>query len=370
LSFILSFSATVLREVEMLKVFHQLLLIQLSIFNLLIRNKKEIALENLILRQQLGMYLVKKQKPEISDTDRSMLVAIMRVFSKWKEALAVVKPETVIEWQRKRFGSYWRKISKRNSQGRRRISREIIDLIKLIRIENNWGASRIYSELLKLGFTEKNLSQSTVARYLKKLRLNDPDGRKAQSWKIFLHNHKDEILAMDFFTVPTVSFKIQYVFFVVHHGTRKIIHANVTEHPTTQWVVQQFREVFAFEHGFKYMIHDRDSIFSGMKNILPAFGIQSVRTSFKSPWQNGIAERFVLTAKTELIHNVIVFNQRHLQKLMKEYIDYYNDDRCHLAIGRDSPNGRKIQKKPIDSKVKSIPKLGGLVHRYEWKKAA
>ena len=95
-----------------------------------------------------------------------------------------------------------------------------------------------------------------------------------------------------------------------------------------------------------------------------------MRTSFKSPWQNGIAERFVLTAKTELIHNVIVFNQSHLQKLMKEYVDYYNNDRCHLAIGRDSPNGRKVQKKPEKGKVKSIPKLGGLVHKYEWKKAA
>jgi transposase InsO family protein len=237
-------------------------------------------------------------------------------------------------------------------------------------VENGWGASRIYSELLKLGFTEYNLSQSTVARYLKKLRLNDPDGRKAQLWKTFLHNHKNEILAMDFFTVPTVTFKIQYVFFIIHHGTRKIIHANVTEHPSTQWVVQQLREVFDFEHGFKYLIHDRDSIFSGMKTVLPGFGVQSLRTSFKSPWQNGIAERFVLTAKTELIHNVIVFNQRHLQRLMKEYVDYYNNDRCHLAIGRDSPNGRKIQKKPDKGKVESIPKLGGLVHRYEWKKAA
>lgn len=354
----------------MFKLLHQLLLIQLSIFNLLLRNKKEVAFENLILRQQLGMYLVKKQKPDISDIDRSMLVAIMRVFSKWRNSLIAVKPETLISWQRKRFRTYWRKISKRNCQGRRRISREIIDLIKLMSVENGWGASRIYSELLKLGFTEDNLSQSTVARYLKKLRLNNPDGRKAQLWKTFLHNHKNEILAMDFFTVPTVTFKIQYVFFIIHHGTRKIIHANVTEHPSTQWVIQQLREVFDFEHGFKYLIHDRDSIFSGMKTVLPGFGVQSLRTSFKSPWQNGIAERFVLTAKTELIYNVIIFNQRHLQRLMKEYVDYYNNDRCHLAIGRDSPNGRKIQKKPDKGKVESIPKLGGLVHRYEWKKAA
>ena len=145
----------------------------------------------------------------------------------------------------------------------------------------------------------------------------------------------------------------------------------MTEHPTTQWVTQQFREAFSFEHDFKYMIHDRDSIFSAMKNILPGFGIKSVRTSYKSPWQNGIAERFVLTAKTEMTNNIIVFNQRHLQKCMKKYVDYYNDDRCHLAIGRDSPNGREIQKKPDEkAEVVAIPKLGGLQHRYEWKKAA
>ncbi len=262
-------------------------------------------------------------------------------------------------------------ISKRkNNKGRRRISSEIINIIKLMRIENNWGASRIYSELLKLGFTEKNISQSTVVRYLKRFRLNDPDGRKAQSWKSFLHNHKDEILAMDFFTVSTITFKIQYVFFIIHHGSRRIIHTNITEHPTKEWVINQFREIFAFEHRFKYLIHDRDAIFSGMMDVLPSFGIKSVRTSFRSPWQNGIAERFVLTAKTELINNVIVFNQRHLHKLMKEYIDYYNNDRCHLAIGRDSPNGRMVQKKPENGKVISIPQLGGLVHTYEWKKAA
>jgi putative transposase len=354
----------------MYRLISKLICFQLMIIKSLFNKKSALVFENLMLKQQLGMFIVKEMKPEISDSDRSFLVALKDVFSKWKNFIIVVKPETVIEWQKRRFRSYWRMISKRKNPGRKRISREIISLIKLMKTENNWGASRIYSELLKLGFTEKNLSQSTVARYLKKFRLYDPDSRKAQSWKTFLHNHKDEILAMDFFTVPTVTFKIQYVFFIIHHGTRKIIHANVTEHPSTQWVVQQFREGFDFEHSFKYLIHDRDSIFSGMKDILPGFGIQSVRTSFKSPWQNGIAERFVLTAKTELIHNVIVFNQRHLQRLMKEYIDYYNNDRCHLAIGRDSPNGRKILKKPKNGKVESIPKLGGLVHRYEWRKTA
>jgi transposase InsO family protein len=203
------------------------------------------------------------------------------------------------------------------------------------------------------------------------LRLNDPNGKKAQSWKTFLNNQKDGIVAMDFFTVATINFRILYVFFIIHHGTRKIIHAHVTEHPTAQWVTQQFREIFSFEYNFKYMIHDRDRTFFSMKNILPGFGIKSVRTSYKSPWQNGIAERFVLTAKTEMTNNIIVFNQRHLQKCMKKYVDYYNDDRCHLAIGRDSPNGRKTQKKPSrNAEIVAIPKLGGLQHRYEWKKAA
>jgi len=196
--------------------------------------------------------VIKKQKPNISDIDRSFLVAVKNVFSKWKDSLAVVKPETVIGWHKRLFRSYWKMISKRQNPGRRRIGREIINLIKLMSLENGWGASRIYSELLKLGFTKENLSQATVARYLKKLRLNDPESRKAQSWKTFLHNHKDGILAMDFFTVPTVSFKIQYVFFIIHHGTRKIIHTNVTEHPTTQWVVQQFREVFDSEQPSRY----------------------------------------------------------------------------------------------------------------------
>lgn len=227
------------------------------------------------------------------------------------------------------------------------------------------------AEILMLGFND--VSEATVSRYLRSFKSNHPDKKKQQSWMTFLKNHRNEISAMDFFVVPTIGFKILYVFFIIDHKRRIIRHFNVTSHPSALWVIQQLRDAFPFDQVPKYLIMDRDKIFSPrVKGFLERqLGIKPKVTSYRSPWQNGIAERFVLSARTDIINHVIVFGEDHLRRLMKEYIDYYNGDRCHLAMGRDSPFGRKIEVKPFEfSKVKSIPKLGRLQHRYEWKKAA
>jgi len=189
----------------------------------------------------------------------------------------------------------------------------------------------------------------------------------------FLKNHRDVISAMDFFVVPTISFKILFVFFIIDHGRRKIIHFNITNHASAQWVIQQLRDAFPFDQIPKYLIMDRDSTFSPrVKGFLEhQLGVKPKITSYKSPWQNGIAERFILSAREDLTNHTIIFNKDHLRRLMREYIDYYNKDRCHLSLNRDSPLGRTAQKKPSESSmIVSIPKLGGLQHRYEWKKAA
>jgi len=345
--------------------------ILLLLFMLIFKDKEELAVEVVALRQQLGMFLTKKEKPKITDFERAFLVAIKCIFSKWKNLLVVVKPETVVKWQQRRFKSYWRRISAHKTLGRKPIDRELRQLIKRMRFENHWGASKIYSELLKLGFTEDDLSQPTVSRYLRKFRKDDPDyERKTQSWRTFLQN-SEGISAMDFFTVPTVNFTILYVHFIIDHSRRKIVHFNVTEHPYSDWVIQQLREAFPFDEAPNYLIFDRDSIFSAkVRKFIKSMGITPVVTSYQSPWQNGIAERFVQSIKHELLNNVIIFNRKQLYRLVKEYVDYYNNDRCHLGVGRDSPSGRKVQKKQPNGKVVAIPRLGGLVHKYEWKDTA
>ncbi len=325
----------------------------------------------------MGTYRAKREKPKTrTDLTRSFLVALNKTWSKWRDALIIVKPETVIDWQKRRFKKFWTKKSVKNKKpGRPSITPEIREVIKKMATENfSWGAPRIFSEILKLGYTEKDVSQRTVSRYIKKIRSNDAGtDKKWQQWKTFLKNHREYILAMDFFTVPTVSFKILYVFFIIYHARRQVVHFNVTEHPTSQRVKQQLREAIPCDTKKRYLIFDRDSIFSAavkafIKNII---NIKPKVTSYRSPWQNGVAERYILSARDELLHHVVIFTEEQLWHQMKEYIEYYNSDRCHLSVGRDSPNGREAQMKPSESaKVVSLPRLGGLHHKYEWRDAA
>ena len=343
-------------------------------FKTAFKSKQYIIMENLSLRQQLSMYKAKNIKPKINDIDRSFWIAIKQSWKNWINVLIVVKPETVINWQKNRFKNYWHKISSQyKRKGRPRIKKEIKNLIYKMATENYWGAPRIYSELLMLGYTKQDMSQQTVSRYLKKIRTNDPNKiKKQQSWKTFLNNNRDVIASMDFFVVPTISFNIIYVFFIIDHNKRKIIHFNLTINPTSQWVIQQIRNAFSFSFVTKYLIFDRDSIFAfKVKDFIKSIGIVPKTTSYQSPWQNEIAERWILSVRTELLNHVIILNEDHLYRLIKEYVSYYNNDRCHLSLSRDSPNGRKIQNKPSEyAKVISIPKLGGLQHKYEWRKAA
>ena len=195
-----------------------------------------------LLRQQPSTYKAKKINPTIKEQDRSFWIALKKSWSKWTATLIFVKPETVIHWQRRRFKKYWTKISSKNKKyGRRITKKELRDLIYKMARENKWGAPRIYSELLMLGFTKKEISQSTASRYLRRFRSKNPDHKKRQSWITCLKSHRDAISAMDLFVVPTINFTIVYVFFIIEHVRIKILHFNLTEHPTTQCIMQQLR---------------------------------------------------------------------------------------------------------------------------------
>jgi transposase InsO family protein len=236
------------------------------------------------------------------------------------------------------------------------------ELIFRMVVENpTWGAPRIHGELKMLGF---DISERSVLRWMRKAPRNH---EPAKRWTAFLSNHREAIAAMDFFTVPTLAFGVLYCFFVIAHDRRRILHCNVTKHPTSAWVVQQLREAFPYDSAPGYLIFDRGSNFnSEVIETVKSFGNQPKRTSFRSPWQNGVAERWIGSCRRDLLDHVIVLNERHLKRLMIEYVSYYHGDRTHLALEKATPEGRRAAKdSATDCKVVSMPRLGGLHHRYD-----
>jgi transposase InsO family protein len=209
-----------------------------------------------------------------------------------------------------------------------------------------------------------DISERTVLRWMRKAPRNP---EPAKRWAAFLSNHREAIAAMDFFTVPTLSFGVLYCFFVIAHDRRRILHCNVTQHPTSAWVIQQLREAFPYDSAPGFLIFDRGSNFnSEVIQTVKSFGIQPKRTSFRSPWQNGVAERWVGSCRRDLLDHVIVLNERHLKRLMFEYVSYYYDDRTHLALAKETPAGREAANAvKVGCKIVATPKLGGLHHRYE-----
>ena len=326
----------------------------------------DLRIENLALRQQLAVFKDKRPRPKLRDADQRFWVALRSAWPKWTNALIFVKPGTVTKWHRRGFRLFWKWKSKTKRPGRPRISREIRDLIRKMAIENSWGAPRIHGELLKLGL---DVDERTVSRYMPK-RPAPPDALK--NWLAFLKNHRELITGFDFFTVPNVTFQVLYVFFIIRHDRRKIVHFAITSHPYAEWVVQQLREAFPFDSAPRYLILDRDGKYGDVvPRILKSWGIKPVRTSYRSPWQNGVAERWVLSARSELLDHVVVLNEGHLHRLLSVYVRYYHEDRCHLSLEKDSPHGRPLTLRPSPSaRVVSLPRVGGIHHRYVWRDAA
>ena len=329
------------------------------------RSRSDTALEILALRQQVAVLKRKRPRPSLNSFDRLFWTALQRLWSRWTDVLVIVKPETVIGWHRAGFRLYWQWRS-RTGGGRPKISDEMRVLIRRLAEENpDWGAPRIHGELVKLGFA---VSERTVARYLRRIRRRDPGKR----WLAFLQNHREMIVAFDFFTVPTVTFQLLYCFFVIEHARRKILHCNVTRHPTAEWVVQQLREAFPEAGPYRYVIFDRDSKFDGdVIAFLEATGLQPRQTSSQSPWQNGIAERWIGGCRREILDHIIALNEEHLRRLLRDYITYFHEDRIHDGLAKDTPNRRAVEQKPSpNAELISSARLGGLHRRYAWRQAA
>jgi putative transposase len=322
--------------------------------------RRSLLLENLALRQQLTVFKRRHPRPRLTLVDKLFWVTARRVCKDSKQILIIVLPETVVRWYQAGFQLYWRLISRfRGQVGRRRILREIRDLIfRMVDEYPTWGEPRIHGELLMLGF---DVSERTISRCMRKAP-RDPE--LAKRWLAFLHNHREAIAAMDFFTVPALTFGVLYCFLVIGHDRRKVLHLNVTKHPTSMRIVQQLRQAFPFDSSPRFLIYDRDAKYgSEFPSAIRSMKIDLVQTSYQSPWQNGVEERWVESCRRDLLDHVIALDETHLRRLISDSVRYYNEDRTHPGLEKETSGGRIRSGGP--GSVLSHERLGGSHHRYE-----
>ncbi len=329
------------------------------------KSKTRLALENLCLKQQLAVLTRKQQRPKMLDRDRRFWIIMSRWFPRWRECLLIVKPETVLRWHQRGWRAYWRWKSRRGKPpGRKQVPLEVRQLIRRMAQENPlWGQTRIMAELLKLGYV---VSPRTVAKYMRR----PYSGPPSPHWQDFLKQHGREIWACDFLCVRTLTFQTLYVFFLIHHATREIVHTRVTSHPTAGWTGQQIVNACFEREPSRYLIHDRDSIYGhefGRK--VCALGIRSVRTPVRAPKANAIAERFVGTLRRECLDYMFIFNERHLQKILDAFVVYYNHHRPHRSLNQQPPCPASLSHPAPATgppgEIVAEPILGGLHHVYK-----
>jgi len=321
----------------------------------LLRSRATLAAEILVLRQQINV--LRRANPKrvpFGSIDRLILGDVCRLFPKMYDALAIVRPDTVMRWHRAGFRWYWRWKSRRRC-GRPTVSLEIRRLVRQMSIANPlWGAPRIHGELLKLGI---EVGQTSVAKYMARRR-----GPPSQGWKTFLRNHADGIAALDLFVVPTISFRLLYGLLIMGHGRRQILWFGVTAHPTAEWIANQLTEACGWEQIPCYLIRDRDGAYGELFiRRVRSIGIRDRPTSPRSPWQNAYAERLIGSIRRECTDHIVIFGERHLRHVLLSYMDYYNGRRTHLSLNKDAPISRFAE---TAGRVICRPILGGLHHQY------
>jgi transposase InsO family protein len=334
-------------------------LAMLTALSALFKTATTLRLENIALRQQLGV--LRRSAPrrlKLTTSDRLFWVWLSRVWADWRAMLMIVKPETVVAWHRKGFRLFWRWKIRHGKPGRPAVSKEARDLIRTMSRTNPlWGAPRIHAELVKLGI---KISEPTVSKYM--VRHSKPP---TQTWRTFLENHVQNLVSVDFFTVPTIRFQILYVFLVLAHDRRRILHFGVTAHPTAEWAAQQLREAFPWDSAPRYLLRDRDQIFGqDFREQVKAMGIEEVLSAPRSPWQRAYVERVIGSIRRECLDHVIVLNETSLRRILASYFVYYHEWRTHLSLDKDAPEPRPIQP-PHLGPVVEFPSVGGLHHHYE-----
>jgi putative transposase len=329
----------------------------LRLIPFLVGGHRQLALENLALRQQIAVYKRTASRPRLRTTDRLFWAGLARLWPGWRQALVIVSPDTVLRWQRRRFREYWTQLSRRPTGGRPRIDTEIAALVrKMVAANPLWGAPRIHGELLKLGI---DIAERTVCRLMPNRRPGP-----SQTWRTFLANHVLDLVSIDFFTVPTARLRVLFVLVVLAHHRRRVVHFNVTEHPTAVWTAQQLVYAFPDESAPAYLLRDRDSVYGQpFRHRVKGMSIEEVLTAPQSPWQNPFAERLIGSIRRECLNHVLVLSERHLRRLLTRYFVYYHQARTHLALDKDAPDIRPIAL-PVTGKIVQLPEVGGLHHRY------
>ncbi len=341
-------------------------------FGSFFRGKRALVLENLALRQQLAVYRRAHKRPRLRSADRAFWVWLSKLWDGWKTTLILVKPETVIRWHRQGFKLYWRWRSRTRRPGRPRIPPEHIAFIRrMSRDHPTWGEDKIDEELrVKFGISH---STSTIRRYMVRPR---PRG-DGQKWRTFIKNHSHELYACDFMTQYTVLFTTVYVFVVMEVSTRRIVLCNVTESPTLDWVKIQIRNIAAFDRKPRFLLHDNDGVFGQFGRRTDGFrchldrwlsgtmDIEGVPTPYYAPNANPHVERFHRTLREDALNHFIFLNARHVQRVAREFIEFYNRARPSQAIHAiPDPYPELLERQPADGKLIALPVLGGIQHDY------
>ncbi len=345
----------------------------------LLRSRKALMAENLFLRKQLAFYAERKVHPRRLDNGARFCLAIWSRLFDWRDALLIVKPDTLIRWHRQGFRLFWKWKSK---AGRPRLPGNLRDLIThMVRENPTWGQARIAAELsLKLGI---HVSPRTVRAYWP-ADADHPGPRRISPhlWKTFVRNHAQAVVVCDFLVTVTARFRMLYLFVAMEIGSRRILHFNVTAHPTAEWTLQQFREAIPGDHAYRFLIHDRDAIFSTeLDESLTSFGLKVLRTPVRAPKANAYCERLVGTIRRECLDFVIPFGEKHLRRILREWVNHYNHGRPHSALGPGIPAPTedpcpflpetiRRHELPASARIASHSILGGLHHEYRLERIA
>jgi putative transposase len=323
------------------------------------RSRAALQLEILALRHQLAVLNRSAKRPRLNAADRMLWVWLRRIWPDWRSALFIVRPSTVLAWHRAGFRLFWIWKARRRRVGRPAISADVRALIRRMHRENPlWGAPRIHGELLKLGI---DVRETSVGKYMRGHDRRPP----SQTWRTFLHNHVSTMVSVDFFTVPTICFQVLYVFLVLAHDRRRILHIGVTAHPTAAWTAQQLREAFPWDTAPRYLLRDRDRIFGcDFVDQVTAMHMSEVLSTPGSPWQRAYIERLIGTIRRECLDHVIIVSERTLRRHLDRFVAYYHRSRTHLGLRKDTPESRPVQALS-EARIIAVPEVGGLHHRYE-----
>jgi len=327
------------------------------------RSKSELIAENALLRQQLIVLKRQVKRPVCTKADRVLLVLLARVVRAWKQALIIVQPETLLRWHREAFRLYWKHKSKAHSH-KPKVATETIALIREMATKNRlWGAERFRGELLKLGM---HVCKRTIQKYIRHVRAPQPKGQK---WATFLRNHAAQIWACDFLQVTDLFFRPLFAFVIIELKSRRVIHAGVTRSPTDPWVAQQLREATPYGQAPKYLIRDNDSKFGPcFARVAVTSAIEILKTPYHAPRANAVCERFVRSVRQECLDHLQILHEKQLQRVLNEYVAYFNRARPHQGIQQQIPEAYGSSGSPPykGTRVIAVPILAGLHHSYQW----